>query len=156
MNGHLPGGEAAMDTVTAYLSWDHDRLDALLETATRYAWDARWADARQAFGEFDKGLDRHIRLEEEVLFPLFEARTGIEGGPTAVMRAEHREIRQGLALMRGGIAAEDAAVYEEGLTFLRSVLPDHNSKEEHVLYPTVDRVLAPKEREAVAARLRRN
>jgi iron-sulfur cluster repair protein YtfE (RIC family) len=144
-----------MDTVTGYLSWDHDRLDALLEKATRHVWDGEWVDAGRVFGEFETGLEGHIRVEEEVLFPLFEARTGIEGGPTAVMRQEHREIRQAVALMRKGVDAETALAFEEGLTFLRSVLPDHDAKEEHVLYPTVDRVLAPKERQAVVARLQR-
>jgi iron-sulfur cluster repair protein YtfE (RIC family) len=156
MSSRPPDAQAALDTVTGYLSWDHDRLDGLLDRATRHVWEAQWLDASQAFGEFERGLDRHIRVEEEVLFPLFEARTGIVGGPTAVLRAEHREIRQGLALMRRGVDAEDPRAFEEGLAFLRSVLPAHNAKEEHILYPTVDRVLAPKEREAVAARLRRN
>ena len=57
--------------------------------------------------QLERALERHIRLEEEIVFPLFEARSGIVDGPTAVMRDEHRCLRRALALMRAGIEARD-------------------------------------------------
>jgi len=35
------------------------------------------------------------------------------------------------------------------------VLPDHNAKEEHILYPTLDSLLLPSERAALVSRLQR-
>jgi iron-sulfur cluster repair protein YtfE (RIC family) len=143
------------DTVTACLTLDHGRLDALLEEAARRVWDADWPGASRSYADFERGLERHMRDEEEIVFPLFEARTGMTDGPTAVLRAEHGQVRVSLVLMRRGLESEDAKGFEEGLSFMRSVLPEHEAQEEHVLYPTTDRLLAPAERQAVVARLER-
>jgi iron-sulfur cluster repair protein YtfE (RIC family) len=79
-------------TVQASFAEDHDRLDQLFETYRRLK-RIDFAQAKQAFKEFKFGLQRHIIWEESVLFPLFEKKTGMRDvGPTAVMRAEHREI----------------------------------------------------------------
>ena len=146
--------EAGFDSVTTYMSGDHDRLDAILTDVNLRVDAGRMAEARQAYREFDQGLTRHIRIEEELLFPLFEARTGVVAGPTAVMRAEHREIERALGIMREGLEKGDPGAFREGLRFLREVLPDHNTKEEHVLYPTTDRFLSDPERAAFVTRLR--
>lgn len=146
--------QTGFDSVTTYMSWDHDRLDAILRDVNLKVDAGRMAQARQAYREFEQGLARHIRIEEELLFPLFEVRTGVVAGPTAVMRAEHREIERALEIMREGLEKGDPSAFRDGLRFLREVLPDHNTKEEHVLYPTTDRVLSEAEREAFLARLR--
>jgi hemerythrin-like domain-containing protein len=148
----IAASATTFDTVTAYLSWDHDRLDALLQSARNWVESKDWTRARRAYAEFDGGLDRHIRLEEEILFPLFEARTGA-AGPTTVMREEHALIRGVLAVLRDGLARCDAGAFRDGVAALLAVLPGHNEKEEQVLYPTTDRVLPGGERAALAARL---
>lgn len=150
-----PAPAARFDDITTYLSWDHDRLDGILIEVSRLADAGRPAEARETYRAFDAGLLRHIRLEEELLFPLFEARSGITGGPTEVMREEHREILRAIELMREGLAREDLDRFHEGLRFLRTIMPDHNAKEEHVLYPTTDRLLTDPERAAFTARLQR-
>jgi len=146
-------GQAVFDTVTAYLSWDHDRLDAILESVRRDVDFGRWAESRETFRAYKAGLDRHMSLEEEVLFPLFEARSGIVDGPTAVMREEHRAIRSAIDLMGKGLQDADSARFQEGYEFLGEVLPAHNAKEEHVLYPTTDRLLSDADRSRLAAGL---
>ena len=151
----LPATVEEFDTITAYLTWEHGRLARLLDDTARFVSDGDWTPAGAAFAEFERGVDRHMRDEEEVLFPLFEARSGIVDGPTSVLRAEHRQVRGSLIRMRGAVAGADAAGFEEGRSFLRSVLPAHDAQEEHVLFPTTDRLLAPAERRAVVARLLR-
>ncbi len=71
-------------TVTEYLSTDHRRLDAIVQEVQDAAHTGAHADAAAAFARFAEGLDRHIRAEEEVLFPAFEEAVGAVGGPTAV------------------------------------------------------------------------
>ncbi len=152
----MPGSEpeaGQFEDVTTYLSWDHDRLDAILAGVCVRVDAGELAEAEADYGAFMTGLSRHIRLEEELVFPLFEARTGVTGGPTTVMRAEHREIERALEMMRDGLAALSSEGFRDGLRFLRTVLPDHNAKEEHVLYPTTDRVLSADERSTFVARL---
>jgi iron-sulfur cluster repair protein YtfE (RIC family) len=142
------------DTVTAYLSWDHDRLDALLESVRNFAERGDWAHARGSYAEFHRGLDRHIRLEEEILFPLFEARAGM-AGPTTVMREEHELIRGVLVIIGTAVAQADILGVRDGLAALAAVLPPHNEKEEQVLYPTTDRILPEAERTKLASRLQK-
>jgi iron-sulfur cluster repair protein YtfE (RIC family) len=145
--------QTTFETVTHYLSWDHDRLDAILADVALKVDAGKMGEARDTYRGFDHGLRRHIRIEEELLFPLFEARTGVVSGPTAVMRSEHREIERAIGLMREALGRGDADGFREGLRFLRAVLPDHNAKEEHVLYPTTDRLLSPAELASFVARL---
>jgi uncharacterized protein (DUF2249 family)/hemerythrin-like domain-containing protein len=122
-------------SVSGYLGQDHDRLDEILPDVERRLAAGDVAGARERFAEFTCGLDRHIEAEEQVLFPDVERRTGMIGGPTAVMRAEHVEIRAWMAGAADALAAEDASGFRAALQRLRSVLVQHNMKEEHVLYP---------------------
>jgi iron-sulfur cluster repair protein YtfE (RIC family) len=141
------------DSITRYLSWDHDRLDVLLGEATGHVEAGDMTRARSLFLAFEEGLRRHIRLEEELLFPLFESRTGMRNGPTAVMRSEHRAIEIELSRMRQGLDTGDASGYATGLANLHCAMGPHNVKEEQVLYPTVDDMLDALERRDFVARL---
>lgn len=127
---------------------DHDRLDKLFSHFL--AW--KWTDmprAREAFKEFKVGLQRHIVWEEQILFPRFEEKTGItEGGPTAVMRAEHQRIGEILEAIHQKVQRQDPnSDAEEGR--LLETLGAHNEKEEMVLYPALDRLLSDDEKTEV-------
>jgi uncharacterized protein (DUF2249 family) len=136
------------------LSWDHDRLDALEEAAFQARADGDFTAAFDLYGEFAIGLRRHIGFEERLLFPAFEAASGMSpsAGPTAVMRAEHEEILDLLERIAAGIG--DAA---ESLDALRrnfhAVLGDHNLKEEHVLYPGTDQLLGAAESDRLVRKI---
>ena len=147
--------QTGFESVTGYLGWDHDRLDEVLRSVSAAVTKGRFEEAAASFERFESGLLRHLRLEEELIFPVFEARSGMASGPTDVMRDEHRHVRQALDVMRRGLQGSDADGYEDGLRFFDSVLPDHNAKEEHILYPTLDRLLRPAERAALVSRLQR-
>ena len=145
-------GNAPGRGVNEYMAWDHDRLDAVL-VETRSALDTGAVEeAKRLFGEFRTGLLRHIRMEEEVLFPAFEQATGmVEGGPTAVMRMEHREIQGILESMKACLEGTD--VTPEGFEALQrsllAVLSDHNAKEEHIVYPMTDHHHPAQARDAI-------
>ena len=143
------------ETISAYLAEDHGRLGSLLAAVSVQMAEGRLEEAKAAWGPYEAGLCRHLRLEEELLFPVFEVRSGLSDGPTVSLRIEHREIRRIAALLRGGVEREDPAAFADGLRLLGEVLADHESKEEHVLYPTTDALLAPGERARFLARLRR-
>lgn len=139
-------------SVTEFMSRDHDRLDALFQDYQLL----RKKDPKAAagtFARFAEGLRRHIVWEEELLFPVFERRTGMtDAGPTAVMRLEHREIQEKLEEIRSGLEhGRDTVRHEERLL---EVLTDHNGKEEMILYPWMDSSATPSEREDVLARMR--
>lgn len=143
------------DTIVECLSSDHGRLDGMLRVVCRSVEAGQWEEARLALAEFVSGLSRHIRIEEETLFPLLEMRTSVGGGPTLVMRSEHREILAAVGTMREGLAQLDADTFREGLEFLHRVLPTHNIKEEQILYPAIERIFSSAERALFLERLQR-
>jgi iron-sulfur cluster repair protein YtfE (RIC family) len=146
------GADLGFETVTQYMSWDHDRLDALLESARSGVERGDWIAARRYFDDFQRGLDRHMRLEEGTLFPVFEKQVGLTG-PTEVMRQEHGLVRDALAILGGAVGRGDARGFGVCLTSLLDVLAAHNAKEERILYPAADRALPEGERAALAAHL---
>ena len=145
---------ANFDTVTEYLSWDHDRLDLLLDSVRDTVEQGDWPRAQRLYSDFARDLARHIRLEEQILLPLFEARTGIAGTAPA-MRDDHMLIRDALGVLAVVVGFRDAVAFRAGLDVLSSLLSNHNDAEERVLYPVTDRVLPGREREMLALRLER-
>lgn len=144
---------AVQRRVTEALGWDHDRLDGL-EQAAMEAWDAgETRTAARLHLRFVFGLRRHIRFEENVLFPEFERICGTspDRGPTEVMRVEHRAIE---ALLEDVSLAAASGVRPAGPTRadLRALLHQHNVKEESVLYPLLDRALDALETDALVFR----
>jgi regulator of cell morphogenesis and NO signaling len=144
----------ALRSVEETLGSDHDRLDALERRAFAARDEGRLEQAAIVFSRFAVGLRRHIDFEEQLLFPVFEARAGLSpaAGPTAVMRAEHREI---LSLIeRIGSAVGDAAAEAENLRgALHFVLGEHNLKEEQVLYPGLDSLLGEEKSDELVAQI---
>ena len=141
-------------SVTAYLQADHERLDAIALEVDRLAVGGSFAEARRRFGEFVCGLGWHIDVEEQVLFPAFEEKTGMTRGPTTVMRAEHVEIREGMRRVTAALDAGDAAAAKASLGELTALLGAHNMKEERMLYPMTDRAMGSAEaQEALVRRI---
>ena len=124
--------------VTEYLEQDHRRLDSIVPEVVRLVDSGSFAEAVTRFAEFVCGLNRHIDAEESVLFPAFEKMTGMTAGPTAVMRAEHVEIRRWMGLGAAALDARDVAGVKRAVSGLTAVLSVHNMKEEQVLYPMTD------------------
>lgn len=139
-----------MGAISDFMGRDHDRLDAIFAD---FCKEADGAKARELFARFDAGLRAHIAWEEEILFPAFEAKTGMrDAGPTAVMRTEHREIERVLAALAELAGRGDPADQARALF---GVLGPHNQKEEHVLYPWLDRSLPGEETASMLERIER-
>jgi regulator of cell morphogenesis and NO signaling len=132
-------------TISGVFQHDHERLDALLQSFQTLKHQD-FSNAKEAFRQFKSGLERHIRWEENLLFPLWEEKTGMfDAGPTVVMRHEHRRIEEQLQAIDRNVAEEnmDDAQAEQAL---RALLAAHNLKEERVLYPAIDQVATTEER----------
>lgn len=135
-------------TISAFYEQDHDRLDELFKTFQKFK-RSDFAKAKEAFRDFKLGLQRHIVWEEDLLFPLWEDKTGISGGgPTYVMRAEHRQIGEQLEAIHQKVADQNPDSDREEQA-LMDLLASHNMKEERVLYPSIDQVTSEEERETV-------
>jgi len=134
---------ALRPSIDAFLSEDHRRCDALLTGAQAAAARGEDGEARTLFGAFDIGIRRHIAMEEDGFFAAVEERTGMKGqGPTEVMRGEHLEIRRLLERIAGLLAAGDLRGVAATIQSLIALMVEHNEKEEQMLYPLADEVLA--------------
>jgi iron-sulfur cluster repair protein YtfE (RIC family) len=127
---------------------DHDRLDRLFDEYKGLKPVNR-EEAGARFREFRRGLERHIAWEEGLLYPLWEAKTGLRDvGPTAVMRREHEQILMLLKRMAAALD-EDGVPQAEDDEGLLAILAAHNWKEEAMLYPMIDQHSTAEERERV-------
>ncbi|MGB9382757.1 hemerythrin domain-containing protein [Candidatus Binatus sp.] len=119
------------ETIRSFLERDHARLDRLL---SRAAADPGNIDV-EAFGEFRRGLLKHIGIEEKILLPAIQRLRG--GQPLAVaarLRLDHGAIAAML------VPAPRGAI----LRALKTVLAIHNRVEEGAdgVYAECDRVAA--------------
>jgi len=138
-----------MISISEYFAKDHDRLDDLFKNFQHWK-HSDYRRAKEFFVAFKFGLQRHIVWEEEILFPLFEKKTGMQFGPTYVMRNEHKEIAAHLESIHKKVQKTDPSSDREEQKLLE-VLGAHNQKEEAILYPAIDRNLTPEELETVYA-----
>jgi hemerythrin-like domain-containing protein len=128
--------------LAAFFTHDHRRCDELW-TRVEAAGEEGAESIAAAWRRFDRSLRGHLAMEEELLFPAFEAATGMtDSGPTFVMRMEHDQMRglldqMGAALERG----DQNALLDQGDTLLM-LIQQHNQKEEGMLYPMSERALA--------------
>jgi iron-sulfur cluster repair protein YtfE (RIC family) len=132
-------------SINDFLTEDHGRLDGLLESFQE--WRAKDFDkARSFLTQLTPGLQRHLRWEEGILFPLFEQKTG-QTGLTNTLRAEHEEIREWLAALNQKVEQNDTACDHEEKMLVEE-LGGHNAREEYALYPELDKLLTDDERQA--------
>lgn len=120
-----------------FFTADHRACDELWAAVEVAAEAGDTAGARAAFAAFDAATRRHFEMEEEVLFPAFEAATGMTMGPTRMMRIEHEQMRALLGRMAATAASGLDELVEQGDTLLM-LTQQHNAKEEGMLYPMAE------------------
>jgi iron-sulfur cluster repair protein YtfE (RIC family) len=161
MTSDTDSGSAASsaDTINTFLSADHERLTELWE-GTLAAVDAEeFNNVHSRAAAFIAGLRRHIGMEEQILFPAIEQKTGERDfGPTWAMRQEHRQIEHALDRLRSLLTVEErwtAIQAIEGQEVdLTALLRSHDAKEEAVLYPMADQILGAAEAKELVARMK--
>ncbi len=142
-----------MNKILDFMGKDHDRLDGIFKEFQNIK-NKDYSKAKNLYHDFKTGLQRHIVWEEEILFPLFEERTGMrDSGPTAVMKLEHKQIKEFLDLIHERVVKKDMQVNDLEVGLL-TVLGEHNNKEESVLYPWIDNTLSKEEIEAAFEKIR--
>ena len=136
-----------MTTILEFMSVDHDRLDNKIRMySTEKLVDIERAES--IFLSFKSELEWHIIWEENILFPVFERKTGIkDGGPTSVMRMEHIQIKNHLQEIKRKLHTKKIQDSCKEEVALFKVLESHNQKEENILYPGIDNLTSEQEKE---------
>jgi iron-sulfur cluster repair protein YtfE (RIC family) len=130
-----------MSLIDDFMTRHHRQCDEALARAEEAAAASDWTGLDREAGTFFAEMARHLGIEEQLLFPVFENKTGMTSGPTEVMRMEHDQMRGLLEQMRLAVQAKDTERYLGLSETLQVLLQQHNIKEEGVLYPMIDRAL---------------
>lgn len=131
-----------MPTITETMSVDHRRCDELFAEAEELIAKGDWEQGGVKFNAFKEAIEHHFSMEEEVLFPSFEKRTGQTMGPTRMMRMEHTQMRQLFADMAGAVADKNSERYLGLSETLMMIMQQHNMKEEQMLYRMIDQAMS--------------
>lgn len=127
-----------MATILDFLTEHHRSCDHLLVESEAPLAKADWENFEPAWQKFVAETIHHFNLEEEILFPAFEAKTGMTSGPTLVMRQEHAQVKALFEQMQQAIADRQS---ERAMGIVESIMlliQQHNMKEEQILYPMSD------------------
>jgi hemerythrin-like domain-containing protein len=109
---------------------------------------------------FREELERHLRKEEEGLFPALEPYLSRAAGPLAVMLMEHKEMRSGCAAFAEAVRrlleeGDPSALrnLEEIAGGYTALLRSHIMKEDQVLFPMAGRLIQAPEWAGVRERM---
>lgn len=127
-----------MNSISDFMTNNHRECDNLFAVAEESVGNGKWPKAQTEYDAFRSEMERHLGMEEEVFFPAFDAKTGMQGGPTHVMRLEHDQMRKLIAEMANTVAAKDADGYLGAAETLMVLMQQHNMKEEQMLYRMMD------------------
>ncbi len=127
-----------MPDITTFMTHGHKECDDLFVEFENNISAENWTESTKIWEQFSKKMTMHLQMEESVLFPEFEAVTGMTQGPTAVMRAEHMQIRGLLAEIEHAIENKNAEQCQGVAETLMIMIQQHNMKEEQMLYPMCD------------------
>jgi iron-sulfur cluster repair protein YtfE (RIC family) len=130
-----------MDRLTAPLAAHHKACDEDFARVEEAVSKGQWGQAATLLPSFNHALETHFAVEEERLFPAFEASTGMTGGPTRMMRMEHMQMRSLLDDLAAALAAKDQDEFLGCAETLLVLMQQHNMKEENMLYPMCDQAL---------------
>jgi uncharacterized protein (DUF2249 family)/hemerythrin-like domain-containing protein len=119
------------------LEADHRRLDGSLTEVTTLARQHLFRSARQRFAEFRYGLERHLVMEEQLVFPVLRRLVGTPD-PCPRLLGEHGVIRHLLDELEWTLRREDSATVVGQASDLCEVLRIHCGREAREVYPSVD------------------
>lgn len=139
-----------MSNIGEAFAHDHRRLEQALDVSTAHFRAGRWEPAATAFAMFRRGIERHMQVEEQVLFPAVEGEA--ETPLTAILRKGHRDLRVFFDELDDALQARDPEECNRIAASMQALLARHDEKEEVELYPAAQTQLGANAA-AVAARL---
>ncbi|MCK5110128.1 MAG: hemerythrin domain-containing protein [Arcobacteraceae bacterium] len=131
-----------MTVLSEHMKADHRACDAEFANMENAVADENWAEANTLFEKFGSDLIHHFNMEEEVMFPGFEARSeSAHCNPTPVMIMEHTQMRQLVKDMAVELEAKNKDKFFGLSETLMMTMQQHNMKEEQMMYPMIDEAM---------------
>ncbi len=143
----------------------HVRLDAIFACHQEALLCSDIERASELLGSYEAKLLPHMRDEEELLLPVYQARAGIvPGGPVELFLGEHRKMRAFLAefheRLRGMRADQGSRLRRSIIALLdrqfmyKHLVEHHDLREKNILYPWLDRITTEEERSSLIKQCR--
>jgi hemerythrin-like domain-containing protein len=141
-SGYLIAKPGGFTSIMQIMESHHKHCDSTYVHAENVLGEGKNDLGMELMRSFIWNMELHFAREETILFPAFEEQTGMTtSGPTQVMRMEHEQIR--------GVLKEISDCLNEGNVqrifdlseAMLILIAQHNSKEENVLYPIIDKYL---------------
>ena len=140
-----------MSTITTFLKKDRVRCDRLFQAADDAVTRQLWRKAGAAIDRFASALNRHLAMEEDVLFTALVQYTGEAGKPITVLLREHRQLRRLAMRARAAVRRRNGREFTDVAAGLRCAMEDHCMKEEGIVLAMADHFLRPAARFLVEA-----
>lgn len=116
-----------------WLVHDHRRYEAALADSVAAAEAEQWKLAMERYEGLVDELRLHMRMEDDVIFPLLEEETGDPDGAIAELRDEHRDLVRLLRDLNFIVKTRNVDHLLESLVPLKAAMAYHNDHEEAVL-----------------------
>jgi iron-sulfur cluster repair protein YtfE (RIC family) len=138
--------------IMKFFEGDHLRLDLLFANYMKCK-NKTPEQAKLCFEQFKQALQQHMVWEDEILFPIFQEKTDMEG-PIQVLRLEHRQITTLLNTLYKKVKNSDPTSEIEEYKLL-SLLGDHSLKEEMIVFPAIESAVTKEEVDEIFAAMNR-
>jgi hemerythrin-like domain-containing protein len=129
-----------MSSIKEYLTNDHKKCDNLFSQMEKKA-SYSLSETAEIAREFVTDMEHHFQLEERIVFPEFELKTGMLNGPTKIMRQEHMQMRNLMNQFFDAIEENNKDRFFSISETLMILLQQHNMKEEQMLYTMMQQQL---------------
>ena len=132
--------------IYGFMSRDHSRLDYIFQ---EFRKSKNAAEAEQLFLEFRAGIERHIKWEEDILFPLAKKKMGDDSPMIDELIVQHNRIKDDLKGLAVSLKARDTAIEND----LAQLLAAHDKMEEEDMYPWIDDYIDDKAKKEALSRM---
>ncbi|HHH44935.1 MAG TPA: hemerythrin domain-containing protein [Gammaproteobacteria bacterium] len=124
-----------------WLIHEHSLYEDLLSQCTEAVEIEDWKTAGSLFKRLVTHLKRHMAIEDEVLYPAYEASAEAPQGPTGALREEHDRIAQLVTDMARVLETRDSDYVLECMAHLERQMIKHHEKEEDIFLPMASHIL---------------
>ena len=123
-----------MSSIKNFLTQDHRDCDDTFATMEQQANSEGLSSAKSLYEKMSSEMEHHFQMEERVMFPAFEQKTGMTQGPTEMMRMEHIQMRELIKEVGEALEADNKDRFFGLTETMMIMVQQHNMKEEQMLY----------------------
>ena len=138
-----------MNDTENWLVHDHRRYEAALQECELAAGAGEWKEAVRLFREFAEEFRLHMRIEDEVLYPMFIETVSDSRADIESLTEDHQGIVQLLDDLTCIIRERDYDHFEDSLSPLYRAILEHDAYEEEVFSRMGDSSLLKRRDEAM-------